>query len=289
MSEAVRSARVVKMRKPSKDLNLYRRYKRSREASPRIWRFGFACVSIGAMLIFWTIASGTLINETILPPPAEVISTTWTMIRNGELMDHVAASSFRIGIGYINGTFWAIILGAIAGRILVARDLMMPLMNLIRPISPTALVPLMIIWFGIGEMSKIALVGYTTFITVFFSTMSGVADVPPTRERAAKTLGASDLDVFRLVVFPSAIPFILTGMRIGLGLAFMSVVAAELIAADKGIGFLIMQSRFSMLTERMFVGLLCLAVIGLIIDWIFRALIRKFGGPYVGKQLTEAF
>ncbi|MFD1505090.1 ABC transporter permease [Georgenia yuyongxinii] len=209
------------------------------------------------------------------------------MIVDGELANHVGASLMRIIIGYANGCVWAIILGSAAGRIAAARGLIMPVMNLVRPISPVALVPLMIIWFGIGEMSKVVLVGYTAFITIFFNTMTGVASVPPTRIRAAQTLGASGFSVFRLVVFPSAIPYILAGMRIGLGLAFMSVVAAELIAAEEGIGFLIIQSRYSMLVDRMFVGLLCLSVIGFSIDYLFRRLIRRFGGAYVGKEFSE--
>lgn len=258
------------------------------------WRFNpqspiLPIVSVALLLLAWSLLSRYVVNPIFLPPPTEVLREAIEMLRSGELQRHVGASLNRILLGYSNGAFWAILIGALAGRFFLARGLLLPIVNLLRPISPTALVPLMIIWFGIGEFSKVLLVGYTTFISVFFNTISGVAGVPLTRERAARTLGASGFDVLRLVVFPSAIPYILTGMRIGLGLSFMSVVAAELIAADAGIGFLIMQSRFSMLTVRMFVGLASLGVIGFTADWIFRRLIRRFGGPYVGRELSHAF
>lgn len=246
-----------------------------------------AVISIGSTLVIWTLLSGTVINSMILPTPVRVAEAAVEMAKSGELWTDIWASVRRIFLGYSFATVMAIVIGAVAGRLYVVRGLLLPLLNFVRAISPTALVPVMIIWFGIGESSKVLLVGYTAFITVFFNTLAGVANVSPTRERAARTLGASPFNVFRLVVFPSAMPDILTGMRVGLGLSFMSVVAAELIAAESGIGFLIMQSRFSLLTDRMFVGLVSLGVLGLLSDWIFRRLIRHFGGAYAGRELTE--
>jgi ABC-type nitrate/sulfonate/bicarbonate transport system permease component len=246
-----------------------------------------AVISIGSTLVIWTLLSGTVISSMILPTPVKVAEAAVEMAKSGELWTDIWASVRRIFLGYSFASVMAIIVGAIAGRLYVVRGLLLPLLNFVRAISPTALVPVMIIWFGIGESSKVLLVGYTAFITVFFNTLAGVANVSPTRERAAQTLGASPFKVFRLVVFPSAMPDILTGMRVGLGLSFMSVVAAELIAAESGIGFLIMQSRFSLLTDRMFVGLVSLGVLGLLSDWVFRRLIRHFGGAYAGRELTE--
>lgn len=245
-----------------------------------------AIISIGSTLVIWSLLSGRVISEVILPPPLQVARTAGSMLETGELQMDLWSSIRRIILGYSFATVAAIFIGAMAGRFLLVRGLLLPLLNFVRAISPTALVPVMIIWFGIGENSKVLLVGYTAFITVFFNTLAGVANVSVTRERAAQTLGASPFNVFRLVVFPSALPDILTGMRVGLGLSFMSVVAAELIAAESGIGFLIMQSRFSLLTDRMFVGLVSLGVLGLISDWIFRRLIRHFGGAYAGAELT---
>jgi ABC-type nitrate/sulfonate/bicarbonate transport system permease component len=160
-------------------------------------------------------------------------------------------------------------------------------LDLVRPISPVALVPLVIVWFGIGEVAKVILVSYTTFIVLVFNTMSGAAATPITRERAARCFGAGELAVFRYVVLPSAIPYILTGMRVGLGFCFMSVVAAELVAANSGIGFLIMQSRFSMLTERMFVGLASLGILGWASDWLLRLLMRWLARAYIGTELNR--
>ena len=152
-----------------------------------------------------------------------------------------------------------------------------------------ALVPLVIVWFGIGEAAKIILVGYTTFIVMVFNTMAGAASTPMSRERAARCFGAGEIDVFRYVVVPSAISNIVTGMRVGLGFCYMSVVAAELVAADSGIGFLIMQSRFSMLTERMFVGLATLGILGWLSDWVLRKLVQRFGRSYIGSEASQVY
>jgi ABC-type nitrate/sulfonate/bicarbonate transport system permease component len=245
-----------------------------------------AIVSIGSLLVVWEVLSH-FISPFLLPSPWKVFGEAVHMAQNGELARNTLASLSRILFGFVLGCAAGIPIGLLIGRLELARGLILPILDLIRPISPVALVPLIIVWFGIGEAAKIILVGYTTFIVMVFNTMAGAAATPISRERAARCLGATEMEVFRYVIVPSAVPFVVTGMRIGLGFCFMSVVAAELIAAESGIGFLIMQSRFSMLTERMFVGLAMLGILGLTSDWLLRKLTQRFGRSYLGSELKR--
>ena len=244
-------------------------------------------VSVGLLLLIWHLLSAYVIDPLLLPPPKRTLDEVVKMFETGELARHVWASVVRIFWGFIAGCVAGIPLGLLIGRMQAARDLVLPVLNLIRPISPVALVPLAIVWFGIGETAKIVLVGYTTFIIMVFNSMAGAASTPLNRERAARCFGANEVELFRFVIFPSAIPHILIGMRVGLGFCFMSVVAAELVAADSGIGFLIMQSRFSMLTERMFVGLAMLGILGWFSDWALRKLVQLFARAYVGSEMSR--
>jgi NitT/TauT family transport system permease protein/taurine transport system permease protein len=181
----------------------------------------------------------------------------------------------RVLVGYIAGCLSGIVAGAIIGRYQIVADFIDPVLELVRPISPVALVPLAMLWFGIGEASKFFIIFYATIVVVLLNTAAGVSRTPATRINAARCLGATNFQVFHKVVLPSAVPYILTGMRISLGFSFMGIVAAELIGAREGIGFLIMNSQMLMQTSQLFVGLLTLGVLGLIVDRIFRAILAR--------------
>jgi NitT/TauT family transport system permease protein/taurine transport system permease protein len=148
-------------------------------------------------------------------------------------------------------------------------------------LPPVALIPLAIIWFGIGEGSKYFVVLWGTVIACFFSSLDGVMNAPRARVLAARCMGASPLRVMWDVVLPSAIPSIWTGMKISIGLAFSSVVAAELVAAREGLGFLIMNARVLIEVEKLFVGLALLAFLGAVTDRLFTAVGETFLGRYL--------
>jgi ABC-type nitrate/sulfonate/bicarbonate transport system permease component len=241
-------------------------------------------VSVGSLLLLWHLLSKYVFNPVLIASPGKTFATAWEMILTGELFRHVGVSLLRVIIGYIVGCLVGILLGALIGRIRVVRELADPILELIRPISPVAIVPLAMLWFGIGEISKYFVILYATTIVMILNTAAGVARTPMTRIRAARCLGANELQVFVKVTFPSALPFILTGMRVALGFSFMGIVAAELIGAREGIGFLIMNSRQLMNTEQLFVGLMSLGVVGLVIDRIFRALLDKYTRRYMQFQ-----
>jgi ABC-type nitrate/sulfonate/bicarbonate transport system permease component len=243
-----------------------------------------AVISVGSLLLVWHLMSKYVFNKVLIASPEDTFATAWEMLLNGELFRHVGVSLLRVVIGYFSGCFIGIVLGALIGRVRWVRELADPLLELIRPVSPVAIVPLAMLWFGIGEMSKYFVILYATTIVMVLNTAAGVARAPLTRIRAARCLGANDYQVFTKVTFPSAIPFILTGMRVALGFSFMGIVAAELIGAREGIGFLIMNSRKLMNTEQLFVGLMSLGVVGAILDRVFRFLLDRYTRRYMQFQ-----
>lgn len=243
--------------------------------SPLARKALMAAISLGAFVALWQLADMYFFNPRLVPSPATTVVSAWQMLRTGDLEANVGISLWRILVGYAAGCVLGIVFGGLIGRVAVIRDLADPLLEMIRPISPVAIVPLAMLWFGIGETSKYFVIGYATVIVVLLNTAAGVSRTPRTRIRAALSLGATELQVFLKVVLPSAIPYVLTGMRVALGFAFMGVVAAELIGAHRGIGFLIMNSQMLMQTDQLFVGLLALSVVGAATDRVFRYILDR--------------
>jgi ABC-type nitrate/sulfonate/bicarbonate transport system permease component len=238
-------------------------------------KLAFASVSFGILLLVWYLSVGTIFNPILVASPQATFSKMASMLASGELLRHVSVSLKRVLVGYVVGCTLGIAFGAIIGRVKTVAELVDPVLELVRPISPVALVPLAMLWFGIGELSKYFIIIYATVIIVLLNTAAGVSRTPPTRIRAARCLGATNYQVFRKVVLPSAVPYILTGMRVALGFSFMGIVAAELIGAREGLGFLIMNSQMLLQTDQLFVGLLTLGIVGLIVDRIFRAILAR--------------
>ncbi len=244
-------------------------------------RVACALVSFTALLLIWHFSVGSIFNATLVASPEETFAKGLDMLWTGELLRHVAVSLKRVIVGYAAGCAVGIALGALIGRYRLVADFVDPVLELIRPISPVALVPLAMLWFGIGELSKYFIIFYATVIVVLMNTAAGVSRTPMTRIRAARCLGATERQLFRKVILPSAVPYILTGMRIALGFSFMGIVAAELIGAREGIGFLIMNSQMLLETARLFVGLLALGVLGLVVDRVFRAILARSTRRYM--------
>ena len=238
-------------------------------------RVVLGAISVGACLLLWQLSVGTLFNPVLVPTPSATFAKAWSMMQSGELFMHIAVSMKRVLIGYTIGCVSGILLGALIGRVWVIRELADPVLELIRPISPVAIVPLAMLWFGIGELSKFFIIVYATVIIVLLNTAAGVSRTPITRIRAARSLGASEAEVFAKVILPSAVPYVLTGMRVALGFSFMGIVAAELIGAREGLGFLIMNSQLLLQTDQLFVGLLSLGIVGLVVDRIFRVILAR--------------
>jgi ABC-type nitrate/sulfonate/bicarbonate transport system permease component len=223
----------------------------------------------------WQLLSTFVFNPFLIPPPIEVIRTAIPMLLSGEILADVSISMTRVLVGFVSGSLAGIVLGVLLGRIRILHDLLDPIMELLRYLSPTAMIPIAVIWFGIGEMSKYFLIFWGTFFIVLINTTAGVWRAPITRQRAAECLGANSLQIFALVVIPSAVPYIVTGMRVAMASSFMSIIPAEILAADSGIGYLLQKSSMLLQTNRIFVALLTICILGFAVDRVFRFLVDR--------------
>jgi sulfonate transport system permease protein len=184
-----------------------------------------------------------LFNPVFLPSPTMVLQAAGDLSRTGELQRHILASALRVLGGFLLGTLVAVSLGVLVTRSKVFENILDPILNMIGPIPPFAFLPMFIIWLGIGESSKTTLIVYATSLPILAYTIDGMRSVDPLLIRSALSLGASELEVFRRVIIPSALPNILVGMRISLALSFSALVVAESVGADAGLGYLIVDSR----------------------------------------------
>ena len=226
--------------------------------------------SLGSGLIAWKLCSTFFFNPRLAPPPDTVFVAAWETLLSGELVEMVSVSLARILIGFVLGCIAGIGCGLLMGTFIFVGEFFDPLIELVRPISPVAMIPIAIVWFGIGEEPKFFIIAYGAFFVTLINTISGVRQAPLVRLRAATCLGAGTWSLFFRITLPSAMPFINTGMRVALGGAFMSVIAAEMIAANSGIGYFILQARLLVQTDRIFVGLLVLGVTGFLTDRVYR-------------------
>jgi ABC-type nitrate/sulfonate/bicarbonate transport system permease component len=236
----------------------------TRLRTPALMVMSFACA-----LLFWELLS-LIFNPFLIPPPLEVAGAAIPMVKSGEIFRHTQVSLIRVAIGFFFGSALAIAIGVPMGRIKLINDLLDPTIELLRYLSPTAMIPIAVIWFGIGELAKYFLIFWGTFFIVLINTAAGVARTPIARQRAAQCLGASNLQIFVLVIVPSAIPYIIVGMRIAMASSFMSIIPAEILAADSGLGYLLQTSGLLLQTDRIFVALATISVIGFLTDRAFR-------------------
>ena len=238
----------------------------------------YAGLALGTLGVWQLAASLTI--PILLPPPEDVARAFWKGIADYSLLLHIGASYYRILVGWAIGCAVAVPLAILAGRVPLVRMLLDPYIEFFRFIPPIAFVTLFMIWFGLGELSKITLIVYTAFFTTFLSTMAGAMSVETERIRAAQCLGATPRQVFFKVIIPATVPPIITGVRLALGLAFMTVIAAEFIAAQTGIGYLIFNSRLFAQTDNVFVGIITLGLMGFAANWLLKAIVSRIAYRY---------
>lgn len=234
-------------------------------------------ILIPVLLAVWEFAVATgWISGNLFPPPSRIARAMVDMAQLGLLWSDVQASVTRVSIGFAFATVVGIGLGVLFGRARMLSRLIMPIIELIRPISPIAWIPVAILWFGLGDKPAWFLICYGAFFPIFTNTYLGVTSLQPIHAQAAQCLGASRTLFVRKVLFPSALPYILAGMRIGLGVGWMCVIAAELIAAQSGLGYMIQLARTMIETEKVFAGMIIIGVIGFamnaLMGWIERRL-----------------
>ncbi len=232
-------------------------------------------LSLLVLLGLWeAVAALGLVSPLFLPPPSRVLDSGWGMVQNGEIWHHLAASLGRIGLGFSTGALVGVTLGVILGISSLADDCLSPVISATYPIPKIAIFPLLILWLGIGEMSKVAVIALGVFFPVVISVRAGVRDVDTTLIKAAVSMGSGRVDVIRKVILPAALPMIFAGLKLGVGIALLLVVTAEMIAADSGIGFLILSSADLMQTARLLFGIVVLSMMGLTFSGLLDALQR---------------
>ncbi len=213
-----------------------------------------------------------LFNPILLPGPDAVVRTGIALARTGELQADILASLSRVVQGFLLAAVGGVACGTLVARSHLLEQLLEPMIELLRPIPPLAFLPMMVLWFGIGEGSKIAFIAYAAFFPIFTTTAEGMKFVDPLLLRAAASLGASRRDLFRYVVLPAALPAIITGLRLAFALSFFVIVAAEFIAADSGLGYLINDARTFFLVSQMLLGAAVIGIIGFVFNWALRRL-----------------
>ena len=210
-----------------------------------------------------------------LPGPAPVAQRGWQLLANGTLEGDALASLRRVLIGFALGSLLAVPVGFLMCWYPWARGLLEPYVQFFRAVPPLALIPTAIVLLGIGETPKIFVIFLAAFLSSVVAAYQGVVDVDRTLIDAARVLGASDWDIFRRVVVPAASPFLLVGMRIGLGSAWGTLVAAELIAAQQGLGFRMQQAELYYDLPTIFVSLIAIGVLGLLMDRLLQRAERR--------------
>jgi NitT/TauT family transport system permease protein/taurine transport system permease protein len=231
--------------------------------------------SLVIFVVLWELLSTFVFNPYLIPPPTRVFETAVPMIVSGEIFRHAGISLTRVLIGFSLGASIAIVVGVIMGRLKVVNELLDPIIEFLRYLSPTAMIPIAVIWFGIGEQSKYFLIFWGTFFFVLINTIAGVMRTPVARQRAAQCLGANQLQIFLTVVIPSAVPYIVTGMRVAMASSFMSIIPAEMLAARSGLGYLLQVSGMLVQTDRIFVALAAISLLGFLTDRVFRFLVDR--------------
>jgi ABC-type nitrate/sulfonate/bicarbonate transport system permease component len=229
------------------------------------------------LLILWQLVSMFVLDRRtaiLLPPPTAVLKALWDLILSGELVVHVRDSLRREFVAFL-WALSAVPLGIAMGWSKMINEQVDPLIELLRPVPPLAWIPLSILWFGIGDIQNQFIIFLGMFFPILLNTQSGVTNIESNLIRAARCLGASESRVLRRVVLRAALPQIITGVRIGLGVGWMALVAAELVGANSGLGFLINDARTLLRTDVVIVGMITIGVVGLIIDRSIRFLGKR--------------
>ncbi|GGC77378.1 taurine ABC transporter permease TauC [Undibacterium terreum] len=238
----------------------------------------FATV-LSLLLLWWAATECSLVPRLFLPAPADVLRKFHAVATGGfmdkTLWQHTSVSVARVLLALALAVAAAVPLGVLIGLSRRVGAVFDPLIEFYRPIPPLAYLPLIVIWCGIGEFSKILLIYLAIFAPLAIATVQGVRRVDEGRIRAARSLGATRWQLVRFVVLPSATPDILTGIRIGLGVGWSTLVAAELIAATSGLGFMIQSAAQFLVTDVVVMGILVIAFIAFAFDWALRRLQKK--------------
>lgn len=231
-------------------------------------RLVLSLASVAAGLVLWQVLAGVFASI-VFPPVTATLAALVDQFANQDILRHIGITTWRVLAGFLIGSAAGAALGLLMGSFAVVRHFLDPYANFFRFITPIAWITPAVIWFGVGEGSKLFLIIYATLFIVLINTMAGVAHIHRDRLRMAAAFGAARWQVFFYVVLPATVGFILTGMRVALGNSFMTVIGAEILSANSGLGYLIYSSRVFFRADIMFAAILLLGLMGFAADQLF--------------------
>jgi len=225
------------------------------------------------ILCLWEMVSRMMwIPPLFLPAPSEILLEGWGMLKTGLIFKHVFASLSRILLGFSIACVMGVLIGILIGFFSIPEAIGNPLIAATFPIPKIAILPLLILWLGIGEPPKVAVIALGVFFPMVINVYTGVKNVDPLLIKAALSLGSNRTRVIWKVILPGVLPMVFAGMKLGIGIALLLVVAAEMVAADAGIGFMILTAADLMQTKKLMVGLIILSLLGIFFNWLFQKL-----------------
>jgi NitT/TauT family transport system permease protein len=242
----------------------------------RSWRTPALLIApwLAILLAWYAIAYSGLVNPALLPRPDQVFAKFRELLHDRLPVD-VWMSTQRVFLGVSLGILLAVPVGFVLGWYRGVRTFVDPVINFFRALPPIALIPLVIVYFGIGELAKVAILFYASFFAGVIVMYEGIAQISPIYVRVARTLGATDAEIFRKVIVPLAVPHMLTALRVALGVAWATLVASELIAAQQGLGALIQNASNFFQLDIIYLGIICIGFIALAMDTALRLLARR--------------
>ena len=259
-----------------------------RAAAAHMKSYGLTAAVLAISIALWqAVSMAGVFPSFALPSPVAVWQSFVEIVRNGyggqSLLSDIFISCFRIVIGFVGAVAIGVPVGLLMSRNKLVFDIIDPLLQFVRPVPPLAYIPLLVVWFGIGELPKAILILVGTIPVIIIGTMSGVKSTPALRISVARTLGATNAQIFRRIVLPSALPEIFTAMRVGIGVAWTCLVAAELIAASSGLGWLVQFAGQALQVGVVIVGIVIIGVIGYAMELAIRQ-IEKWIVPWRGHD-----
>jgi NitT/TauT family transport system permease protein len=233
--------------------------------------------AILAFLSFWEVAPRLgLVEPAFLPPLSTVLGSGWELLKNGQLLSHVQASLSRSLLGFVLAILHAVPLGLAIGWYRGFASVVSPLLEALRNTAALALLPVFILVLGIGESSKVALVIYSCSWPILLNTITAVRNVDPLLIKSARTMGLSPFQLFRKVILPASIPTIFVGIRLAGAYSLLVLVAAEMVGAKAGLGYLIIYAQYNFQIPQMYVGILSITVLGLLFNQGLQLVERRF-------------
>lgn len=231
------------------------------------------------LFAWWLVTKIGMFPEIIIPSPKSVWVSFVTIIQNGykgyTLLQHLGTSLKRLGIAYLLVVVTAVPLGLLSGYVSKVRAILEPIVEFYRPLPPLAYYTILVLWMGIGESSKLTLLYLAGFAPVYIACVAGVIRIKEDYINGAKTLGAGKAQIFFYVVFPAALTDVFTGLRTALGVEYTTLVAAEMVAAVKGIGWLVLDASNYLRSDIVFMGVILMGITGIILDQLIRLVERK--------------